>query len=372
MSLLELDRYYTPSVIARDVVGVAGVREVDRCLDSACGTGSLLEAAQAAFGDVQCIGMDLDRCALDRLRRRNPGWILSLADALAPASWRSAAAAQRSIGCDLALLNPPFSMGAKKGLVLSLSGFSARCSVAMAHVLNVLDRARPKVCCAIVPESFLFAELDAAARAHIAVRYDIQRMLELRSHTFKGARANAMVVRLTARTDASSQPAQLPTKGALVSSQLVRGGLPCCEAVTARNGIPYVHSTDLGALTSSSKSPRLRRVQRLARGVVSGHVILLPRVGVPSRAQTRAVHLGGDVQLSDCVLALCVNSRASALRWQGMFARRWAELLALYRGTGARYTTVARLENWLRRLERALPGPRARRVVQGRPHCGAT
>src|SRR5437899_2288820 len=140
MSRLDLDRYYTPQDVARRVVEAAEIDAAARCLDSTCGDGSLLKAAKLIMPNVVCHGMDTDDTAIARLRRRHPEWVLSKADALAEASWRRAHAARRSVGCELALLNPPFSMEAQKGVTAMLSEGERRCSVAMAHIMTVLER----------------------------------------------------------------------------------------------------------------------------------------------------------------------------------------------------------------------------------------
>lgn len=352
----DLDRYYTPPPIARQLVELCDSTAAVRCLDTACGDGSLLLAAREVLAEVQCIGMDLDRAAVERLRRREPEWILSRADALSSSSWRQSVAARHGIGSDLALLNPPFTMATGKGIVVTLPGFSGRCSVAMAHVLAALGRAAPRRCSAIVPESLMFSDLDAQARACLSVRYDVRVIRGLRNSTFRGTRANALIVRLTKR---ELPPPSRRTSGTVESTRsvaLVRGGLPLFEAKPRRRGLRYVHSTELRDIANGAPLRELRRVQPIARGVVSGHVVLLPRVGLPHAESVKALRFRERIQLSDCVLALCFGSRLAAHHWELVLNRRRRQLLALYRGTGARYTTVRRLQDWLCRVERELAG----------------
>src|SRR5262245_20300048 len=99
----DLDRYYTPLLVARRVVEACEVRVVTRCLDTACGDGGLLAAAREVHGRIQCIGMDVDGAAIARLRKRYPGWILSRADALRDSAWERTNAARHCVGCELAL-----------------------------------------------------------------------------------------------------------------------------------------------------------------------------------------------------------------------------------------------------------------------------
>lgn len=341
----DLDRYYTPARLAQQMVEDCGLAVTGRCLDTACGDGSLLAAARAAYSDVQCIGIDVDAPTIARLRRRYPTWILSHADALSGVSWRRANAARLSVDCDLALLNPPFSMAAQKGVVIEVGDFIGRCSIAMAHLLTVLVRARPQSCCAIVPESLLFSQLDEGARSFLAQAYLLSPVRSLRNSTFRGGRANATVVKVLRCAIPAPSQAGPDVDNDLAEVSIVRGGLPLFQSVVDQGGMPYLHSTDLGRVASGHMN--FRRVKPLLRGVVSGNAILLPRVGLPLRNFVRALRFESGVQLSDCVIALCFKSRAAAIQWQAALLRSWDDLVALYRGTGARYVTVNRLRSWL-------------------------
>ena len=298
--------------------------------------------------------MDLDRSTVERLRRREPRWVLSRANALSSSSWRQAEAGRRGVGSDLALLNPPFSMATTKGITVTLPDFTGRCSVAMAHVLVALSRAAPATCSAVVPESLMFSELDAPARAHLGEDYEFRSVCGLRNSTFRGTRANALIVRFRRREHPQPPTREMRAAGTATALTLVRGGLPLFEAESYPRGVRYLHSTELVAVAHGCVLSRLRRVRQIPRGVVSGHVVLLPRVGVPLPGSVRAVSFEAPVQLSDCVIALCFESRAVALQWERALNRRWPQLVSLYRGTGARYTTVHRLESWLSLVERAL------------------
>jgi hypothetical protein len=367
MLRFDLDRYYTPQDVARRVVEAAEMDVATRCLDSTCGDGSLLKAAKLLMPNVICHGMDSDDTVIARLRRRQPEWVLSTADALAESSWRRAHAARRSVGCELALLNPPFSMEATKGITAMLPRGEQRCSVAMAHIMTVLERATPSTCCAIVPESLLYSELDSSAREAIGTKYHVEPIAGLRNSTFRGTRANAVVVRLRRRTQASevhavsnraSAKQNLSTIGGL---RLVRGGLPVFEAERSSNGMLFIHSTDLANLSRGWGVAQLERVKPIARGQIDGWALLLPRVGVPV-SSPRLISFASTVQLSDCVIALCFDDELVANQWQRVVTAVWPQLQQLYRGTGARFVTVGRLRMLLGQIEEKL-----RRAKPARP-----
>ena len=247
-------------------------------------------------------------------------------------------------------------MATGKGIAVSLPGYSGRCSVAMAHILAALGRAAPAQCSAIVPESLMFSELDARARACLCERYEVQIVRGLRNSTFSGTRANALIVRLTTRGLVGRRRRGAATGDVPQSLSLVRGGLPLHEAETGRGGLRYVHSTELRDISRGMSVRQLRRVRPIPRGIASGHLVLLPRVGLPHVDSVRALRFRESIQLSDCVVALCFRTRAAALVWARAIRSRERQLVALYRGTGARYTTVRRLRSWLSRVERQLEG----------------
>ncbi len=129
----------------------------------------------------------------------------------------------------------------------------------------------------------------------------------------------------------------------------VRGGLPVFEARGLSKGIPYIHSTSIRAVVADGTATGCGLVRPIQRGVVAGHVILLPRVGVPQPDLVRPIYLARKTQLSDCVVAIKLSSRHRAETTAKRIRENWSSLIALYRGTGARYVTVARLGDWLAR-----------------------
>lgn len=346
--MLDLDRYYTPDGVADQLLERAASVNPNCCADSACGNGSLLFAASRVFPKVACVGVDNDRVAIQRLRRRRPDWYLSFADVLNPATYARAKALASMPECNLLTLNPPFSMNGKKRVNVNYSGKQLHGSVAMAHILRSLDLFSPTSgAVAIVPESLLYSEVDEIARGALGANYKIETVLELRNTTFRGARANAVVIRLTPVSNVTEETRDVNCGSFPKMIQLIRGGLPMFELVPCPSGIPLVHSTDIAKVMTDRTSAACRTVRRINRGVVSGAVILLPRVGVPKRSLVFPVYLRSRVQLSDCVIAMKFPTMAAAREFMTVLEVRWQQFSGLYRGTGARYITISRLSTWL-------------------------
>jgi predicted RNA methylase len=347
----DADRYYTPPSIATTVARAIGDIRPKTILDSACGSGNLLDAAESVHPKVRCVGIDSDRNMIARLRRQRPDWTLFVGDALCRDTWARKIDGQLATLAEVVVLNPPFSMGAKKGGKFRVWGQEIRCSLAMAHVLSALENSQAKLAIAIVPESWAHSDMDDVGRQLLCKRYRVEMIRRLRNSTFSGARANALVIRLERLVSAIQlfSDVHLQSISSQISApiQVIRGGLPVFEAVRTRSGVPYVHSTDIHRLVSS-ETTALGKVKPIARGLVSGHVVLIPRVGTPRSECIRALHLREMSQLSDCVIALRARNRKEALSVERLLLDRAVELNDLYHGTGAQYVTVSRITEWIK------------------------
>lgn len=185
-----LDQYFTPSDIAMKIIQET-VREDSRIksfLDSSCGTGQLLHAADQIVHEAHCIGIDKDRKNILKLKRKQPDWKLSIADILQPTSYTRTHIVSNFTECDLLLLNPPFSITHKKFELIEFEGADIRCSLAMAHLIQSFKLFSPKYgAIVIVPESVLYSELDYIARQLLQKKYEIEKIVDLDKSTFLGA-----------------------------------------------------------------------------------------------------------------------------------------------------------------------------------------
>lgn len=340
-----MDRFYTPNRLARTLTDALGFRSVGSCADPNCGHGQLLLSAEAQWPKAEFRGLDIDRRAVRRVRQRRPQWTVSVGNLLSPRSVARTQVVRNGRSCDVLLANPPFSMGASNGVLPA--GSSYRCSIAMAHIRAAIELFRPRLAIgAIVPESLLHSELDEAARDDLAAKWVIEEVLRVPQATFKGTRAHSSLIVLRPNSEQVGNGQDAPISAERgIGADLVRGGLPVHSALVAREGgMPFVHSTDLTALVNGSY--RTRSVMPIGRGCVVGAVILLPRVGVPSVEQIAPLEFGQPIQLSDCVIGLRFSSYDAAMKTAQMIRAMPDSLVRLYKGTGARYVTVRRVEEW--------------------------
>ena len=318
---------------------------VNSCADPTCGYGQLLLSAEGHWPTAQFVGLDIDRQAVRKVRRHRPHWTVSVGDLMSHSSLSRTQISRSGNACEVLLANPPFSMGAGKGVFRPGSPY--RCSVAMAHILAAIEFFRPSLGVgAIVPESLLYSDLDETARDNLTIEWTLEEVSCVPQLTFNGTRAHSTLVILRPRDKlVTSVPVSPITNECNLSADLVRGGLPVHEAVSSRKGgLQFVHSTDLLSLARGTY--RTRSVTPIPRGRALGSLILLPRVGVPSREHLSPVKFTRPVQFSDCVICLRFKSYRSATAGAKLMRAEFSSLENLYRGTGARYVTVRRLANW--------------------------
>lgn len=344
------DRYYTPESIALQLVDALDYRSVSNCVDPNCGSGRLLFSAESRWPDARFSGLDIDRRAIQRIRKDRPRWIVSVGNLLSSSSISKTYVFQTFRSCDILLLNPPFSMGNSKKFFVD--GNAQRISVAMAHIMRAIRLFRPKMGIgAIVPESLLYSELDEHNRDNLYKYWEIDMIKNVPHNTFKGTDVHACIITLQPRDRTLIPIASqtMPNKIG-IGVNIVRGNLPVHRAKFVNNGIfGFIHSTDLKTLNSSIDVATLN-IPSLHQGCILGSVILIPRVGVPSFDQIGSYNFTKPVQLSDCVIALCFSTSELALKAASIIRREHDSLVSLYKGTGARYITIKRIAKWLLNL----------------------
>ena len=346
--LIDLDRYYTPKEVALNALEKAHFSvEPKVCVDSTCGTGRLLDAASAVFGNVQCAGLDRDKNAISLLRLNRPEWMLEVGDLLShKRRVRNLSKAIRQ-PVDLLVLNPPFSHGKKKSVDIVYKDKQIKGSVAMAHLLKSFEVFNPVLgAVVIVPESLLYSDTDAVARSLLEEYYSFQKIADLQNCTFSGARVNSSVVQISP-CKTRVVPDEPSVKAKIIQASVVRGGLPVYLKQSSVDGVPFLHSTDIRYVVNSGVVKDVSKTCSVAKGRVDGWLILIPRVGCADKSIVRVVRLDQVAQLSDCVVALKFASKNLALQAEARIHLDWDNFKSLYRGTGARYLTISRLKHWL-------------------------
>lgn len=344
-----IDQYFTPKAVASDLLRDTGFRGYNCVVDPTCGSGNLLSAVAELSRNVRCIGIDSDKGVIDELKKTRPNWVLSSADLMDSDSVSKTTAFDVAVGCELLLLNPPYSQNNKKFTTFEYYGMPLKCSVAMSFLLQALMTFSPKLgALIIVPESMMYSELDEHARFLVSREYKIECLSELCESTFKGARVRTVAIKLT-RVDANAVKDIFSAKSNAkrFNATVIRGGAQMHKIEKkSSKGAKVIHTVDLVRRYKNIDSFSGYFESKLS-GRIKGKAILIPRVGMPNIEKLSITDLKTEVQLSDCVLAMTSHSSEDLEQLYLLIKRNHIEFKSLYRGTGARYLTKGRLEQWL-------------------------
>lgn len=350
------DAHYTPGWVADRVASHAASlarSDAPHVADYAAGDGALLRAVSKVLPQALVTATDIDPAAVARLATVESTWRVGRCDLL---SARSRAGSPhlgpRSKPADLVVLNPPFSH--RGGTYLPVLSGLFRASPAMAFVSHALEQLADKGSAVVlVPSGSLSTQKDELLWAHLRRAAAVQVVDELGRTTFRGEHAVVSLVVLRGVSKAAlhsvDKPAQPSREPVLASAnaqvRLIRGTQQMHTIVSDPHGLPLAHSTHLvgGKLRSGPLVVATGRT-------IEGHAVLLPRVGAPRREKVGLRPSGGKLVLSDCVIALRGQSKATTLRLRKDLLDSWDDLAALYGGSCAPYLTVRDLRDHVEKL----------------------
>ena len=342
-----LDQHYTPSALARELIGTVDLNHVGRVGDFAVGDGELLRAAAERWPEAELVAADIDPQTVARLRRRYPAWSISRCDFMSARSRARARAVRRGSGFDVIALNPPFSFrgGTKKTVMIGERVVS--CSPPLAFVVEAVRYLRSGgQLVAILPHGALTSEKDREARELLADHHGFEVVRTCARGTFSSCTPRTAVVRIGTGTVFDPSPLPLSTipdgRARVGDVSMRRGRTPVGRALSS--GLPLVHTTELrgGKLLPS------RRFADARGATVRGPAVLLARVGKPMSSKVVLVDVTHPpVVLSDCVLAVECSTLSAARVLRRAILENWETVEAAYGGTCARYLTLASLKDLL-------------------------
>jgi len=343
-----LDSFYTPKDAAEKLItrlGISPRKVADFCV----GGGELLRACEAQFPDVKCVAVDKSIRAVRSIVAGHKSWQVHCADFLNER--QMTATGLRMATFDLVVLNPPFSCrGTRYPIAIDNLDFSG--SKAMLFLSRALLYVRPGgVLRAILPIGAVCAERDAVLVRYLRKKYGFREYWRSSDISFCGKTPNVVFVELRKPRNVASVKIVEQSKFT-APTYLHRGCFNVVEAQRVRQDqvapglVRYVHTTDLqkGVVCDSDFW-----VPAAGRRIVRGPCVLIPRVGTPSLNKVSVVSTKCCYVLSDCVIALQCKSLGGAARLKRLIKLKWMNYQKIYAGTGARYTTLRRIDEFLRR-----------------------
>lgn len=345
------DGFYTPKNLARDLIGFSRQDNPKHIADFAVGGGSLLAAASEVWPNAKLHGIDIDPAAISETETRLPSIKSYSSDFLSDESLRLTYGLFGAI--DLIVLNPPFSCRGSLFEKVFYGDKSVKCSKAMAFILRSCRYLRPGgEILAIVPRSCLFSQKDSHSRKVISDLHTVEDLGIYERPGFLKASVSVHLIRVTKLSDNNSTTATSPNRIEQIrpnhgySLVFMRGNHSVSDSAVKTRGPSLIHTTDL---FNSEISISRRRAVHCTK-LVSGPVLMLPRVARPNVEKIAIGTFAKPVVPSDCIICVKTNPPGHEEHLQSQFRVFWRALRDSYSGTCAAYLTMEAFKDFAAKL----------------------
>jgi hypothetical protein len=352
-----MDRHYTPKKLAESIIDRLPDIDPRVAADFAVGEGALIGAIRRRWPKCKLLATDIDRSALNKLKRRLPKVSTGICDFLNQRSRRRSPILDgRASSIPLIFLNPPFSSRGDK-IAFEFEGKPLGCSRALAFTALALPYLSSNGrLIALLPSSCLTSEKDAHALANINISYVVNVMPMPEPARFSGCSVDVVVVqfqRRKNRTETAVDANKNIYRFALNDRTnfrvaIVRGRVPMSDAAKMRTsrGWQLVHTTGLQDECVVFDQGKVN--QKLLS--ITGPVILIPRVGRPATEKICFYPDTKPIVPSDCIIAIKAGSSRNTRILYGLLHAQARLLLQCYVGSCAKYLTLARLTTFMESL----------------------
>lgn len=342
--MIMIDSYYTSPYLASKLINYIKQFSFDNVVDFCIGDGELIRSALSIWPNIKCFGTDISEKSLRVVKRKHPNWQLGKCDLLKEVSRnRCKIMKKKKKGFDLVLLNPPFSC--KGGTVhdVNLANKTFKVSTAMKFLSESIKFLTENGCLlAIMPISICYSQKDRKLWNYLKEKYNLSILEIPNGNFFKNC--NPSIVFISINID------RLPNKNSVKNVSLgfskytiFRGKISVYEANYKSNGIPFIHSTNL--LKNKLENVSKRVVSKTS--VINGPAVLIPRVGKPNPQKICFISNNSSYALSDCVIAIQLKSKSKTKKMYEKIINNWENFKELYKGTGANFITIERLDHFL-------------------------
>ena len=339
------DKFYTPDHLADRLIGHIAEEDIKTAADFCVGDGDLLKAVRRRFPVVRCFGVDISEESIESLRKGHKDWTLGACDFME----RANVAKLKGIGgkkYDLIVFNPPFTCKGSTLCKIDFDGRAFKCSTALMFLTEALGYLNKRgVLYAILPIGCLCSQKDRELWNYLVDNYRLKVLEKLDRPYWRKCSPNILLVSLMSDL---AQPTNdqvdrfdfthLPIK------EIVRGtiGMYKVKYSEGREGRKVIHTTNMQE--NRVKDPR--RIRNGKQYSMTGTVVLIPRVCNPNKGKICIYSSISPFVLSDCVIALKTENVDDAQTVYDALMNHWEDFRLVYNGTGAKYTTMERLNDF--------------------------
>lgn len=338
------DAFYTPTVIAEQLVNYIQVERVYSAIDFCVGDGDLLKAVAKRYAGVSLYGTDISEESIINLRDRYNDWNLAVCNCQ-NIDMLNNIQFMRNKRFDLIVLNPPFTCKGSLVEHLEFDGVDFKLSTAMSFVVRALNfLSDDGGLYAILPISCVYSDKDKIIWQFLKEHYNACVLAEPNKVYFtKKCSPNIVFVYVGHRSiKCLPQINKDPFKN-LPVVDIVRGSKRMQNVVYSKtaNSVPLIHTTNI----QHGKLVNLKSVILNVQKYVSGYGVVIPRICNPNPQKVALLNGCNKYVLSDCVMVLLTDNKVNAEIVRKNILCHWSDFVSLYKGTGAQYTTVARMKN---------------------------
>lgn len=336
------DSFYTPTPLAEKLVGYVVARQPRSAIDFCVGDGDLLKAVAKSFEGLQLYGTDISSKALQKLAVDCPDIVLGECDFRDDESINALQFLHKN-RFDLILLNPPFTCKGSVVEHLEFEGEEFKVSTAMLFTMRALRYLSDQGgLYAILPISCVYSEKDRNAWDYLQKHYNACVLEEPKRVYFRNCAPNIVLVYAGQYPMKLQQTAEVVDFSALPVTSIVRGcvHMQSPSYSRKRDSIPLIHTTNI----QKGKLVNMKKIFPYEHLKVDGFGVVIPRVCNPNPGKIALLDGSQSYALSDCVIVLRTDTMEAAERVRTHILNNWQDFITLYKGTGAQYTTLARVK----------------------------
>ena len=339
-----LDSFYTPDKLAQEMVALYdGVPYLIG--DFCAGDGGLLRACEARFPQARYLANDKSKRAYHKLLKAHANWDVYNLDFLSDKSLQKVTHLNGAF--DLLLLNPPFTCRGQT-YKFTFDGFKFSASKALLFLIRSIKfLSNGGRLMAVLPIGVSISERDANLMAYLKNAYGFRIHKRVSGVSFAGKEPNVILAELCRPQMKSAYVPKKPIKRTY--GFLHRGSRNVIDAndLKTKNGIMFIHTTNL--VGNKLVDTKICLPEDKAR-ILVGPAVLVPRVGTPNVTKIVVIGEREKYILSDCVIAVLSRDVSSANHIQDVLVSKKTSFYRLYAGTGARYITLSRLGEYIKKM----------------------
>lgn len=347
-----IDSYYTPSYLASRLLSYLESHTFKNVVDFCVGDGELIRAALNLWPNIECYGTDISASALRYVREKHPDWNLGKCDFLNDKSKRSCKVLKgKKNRFDLILLNPPFSCVGGTVHTISLDKKVFKASTAMKFLAESVKYLAHDGCLlAIMPISTYYSQKDKALWEYMTTHYKLSILEIPDGNFFKDCSPSIILVSVNVNIRTKTNKSILDFSCGFKDYKIYRGKISVHQANYDQEGLPFIHSTNI----NGNKLINANRKISAKSSIVKGPVILMPRVGKPDPQKIYYHKEDSQLVISDCIIAILPSSLKEGEKIYHKLIDNWDILKELYKGTGAKFITIERLDSFLSEPQRSI------------------